>query len=252
MNLTYSDGIAASLTTIALQANTAAIQARLPSGWELIPFGGDDVRGRVIHGANVLVVFHEIFAVKSQGTNEVGVSQMSYVVFVSLARNQATGSIAIMHWCTYTEDPDDVPGHYKDGRLAHIKRALTFTKERPHETHVNETFSAVADSGEVSLSLDYRQGGLVVWLTADEPSLPFVAANDPGIVRWYQEDQVFDVVRSDELKIDCMSAMSLVVRGELADVFAGRERIVSVFIRRPYMRNVYVAPVTGCPHLRPD
>jgi len=74
MNLTYSDGIAASLTTIALQANAAAIQARLRIGWELTPFGGDDVRGRIIHGANVLVVFHEIFAVKSQGANEVGLA----------------------------------------------------------------------------------------------------------------------------------------------------------------------------------
>jgi len=100
---------------------------------------------------------------------------------LSLARNQATGSIAIMHWCTYTEDPDDVPGHYKDGRLAHIKGTLTFTKERRHETNVNETFSAVADSGEVSLSLDYRQGGLVVWLTADEPSLPSLPQTIPEL-----------------------------------------------------------------------
>jgi hypothetical protein len=53
---------------------------------------------------------------------------------------------------------------------------------------VRETFSAVADSGQVGLSLAYRQGGMVVWATAEQPNLPLYAAKDPTVVRWYQED----------------------------------------------------------------
>jgi hypothetical protein len=133
-----------------------------------------------------------------------------------------------------------VPGHYQDGRLAHITRQQTFRKERRGETHVRETFSAVADTGAVDLSLEYDQPGSVFWLTAEEPNTPLVAANDPNVVRWYQEDQVFDVVRSDELKVDRASEVTLVVQGELADVFDGTQRIVAAFIRRPYLRRVYV------------
>jgi hypothetical protein len=60
------------------------------------------------------------------------------------------------------------------------------------------------------------------------------------VVRWYQEDQVLDVVRSDPLSVNSVSEISLNVQGELADVFDGNERVVAVVIQRPYMRHVYV------------
>jgi hypothetical protein len=66
------------------------------------------------------------------------------------------------------------------------------------------------------------------------------AAQDPSIVRWYQVDEVMNVVRSDPLKVDRVSEISLKVKGELEDVFDGNERAVAVVIERPYMRQVYV------------
>jgi hypothetical protein len=166
--------------------------------------------------------------------------QVSYIAFVSQARNQATGALAHVHWFAYTEDPASVPGKYGDGKLAHITRSQTFTKERRGETQVRETFSAVADSGAVHLSLAYEQGGMVLWATADKPNLPLHAAMDSSIVRWYQEDQVMNVVRSDPLNVNGVSELSLNVQGELGDVFDGNERVVAVVIQRPYMRQVYV------------
>jgi len=247
MNLNYSDSIAASLTTIALEGNAAALQRRLPSGWQLAPFAGDDIRARALAGANILVVFHEIYAVRTPEDHRVGLPQVSYIAFVSPAVSDATRELALIHWRTYTEDPADVPGHYKDGRLADITRQQTFSKETRGETHILETFSAVTDHGEIHLSLDCQQGGAVIWLTADEPNTPFVAANDPETVRWYQEDQVFDVVRSDNLKVDRVSKLSLRVQGELDDVFDGAERIMAVFLRRPYIRQVYVPAIVEAP-----
>jgi hypothetical protein len=49
-----------------------------------------------------------------------------------------------------------------------------------------------------------------------------------------------DLVRSDPLGVNGFSELLLDVRGELADVFDGSERVVAVVIRRPYMRQVYV------------
>jgi hypothetical protein len=37
----------------------------------------------------------------------------------------------------------------------------------------------------------------VIWAINAEPNLPLRAASNPQIVRWYQEDQVMNVVRSD-------------------------------------------------------
>jgi hypothetical protein len=240
-DLSYSDGTAAARTMIALEANASALQRRLPKGWELAPYAGDDLRGTSLGGANMLVPFHEVYAVRSHDGRVVGLPQLSYVVFVSQAREQATGDLAHMHWLTYTEDPAGVPGKYADGALADITRSQAFTKERPGETHVRETFSAVAERGEVHLSLAHEQGGdLVVWASPDQPNLPLRAARDPRIVRWYQEDQVVNVVRSDPLNLDRVSGISLEAKGELEDVFDGGERVVAVVIQRPYMRQVYV------------
>ena len=241
MDLHYSDGIAAARTMIALAGNAAALQRRLPSGWELAPYAGDDLRGTSLRGANMLVPFHEVYAVRGQdGQPPAGLPQLSYIAFVSQARNRATGALGHVHWCTYTEDPAGVPGKYGDAALASITRSQTFTKQHRGQTQVRESFSAVADGGQVHLSLAYRQGGMVIWATAGEPNLPLHAASDPSVSRWYQEDQVLDVARSDPLGVNTVSELSLEVRGELADVFDGTERVVAVVIQRPYLRQVYV------------
>jgi hypothetical protein len=240
-DLRYSDGIAAARTMIVLEANPSALQRRLQSGWELAPYAGDDLRGRSLRGANLLVPFHEVFAVRSHDDQVTGLPQLSYVPFVSQAREQATGELAHMHWLTYTEDPAGVPGKYEDGALAQITRSQTFNKERRGDTNVRETFSAVAEHGEVHLSLAYEQGGdLVLWASPHEPNLPLRAARNPSIVRWYQEDQVMNVVRSGPLNIDRVTEINLEVKGELEDVLDGSERIVAVVIQRPYIRQVYV------------
>jgi hypothetical protein len=239
-DLSYSDGIAAARTMIVLEANASALQRRLPTGWELAPYSGDDLRGSSLRGANLLVPFHEVYAVRSHERHITGLPQLSYVPFVSQARERTTGELAHMHWLTYTEDPAGVPGKYEDGVLAQITRSQTFSKER-RVTHVRETFSAVAERGEIHLSLAYEQGGeLVIWASSHEPNLPLRAAKNPDIMRWYQEDQVMNVVRSDPLNVDRVTEISLDVKGELEDIFDGSERIVAVVIQRPYVRQVYV------------
>jgi hypothetical protein len=240
MDLHYSDGIAAARTTLALEANAAALQRRLPDGWELAPYAGQDLRGTALRGANLLVPFHEIYATRTQdGQPAAGLAQLSYVAFVAQARHQASGTLGHVHWWTYTEDPAAVPGKYGDATLAEVTRSQSFTKTQRGQTQVRETFSAVADRGQVGLSLAYRQGGMVTWVTAEEPNLPLYAAKDPNVVRWYQEDQVLDVVRSDPLAVNRVSEITLGVEGELEDVFDGTQRVVAVFIQRPYMRQVH-------------
>src|SRR4029453_5285437 len=63
-DLRFSDGIAAARTMLALEGNAAALRRRLPGGWELAPYAGDDLRGTSMRGANLLVPFHEVYAVR--------------------------------------------------------------------------------------------------------------------------------------------------------------------------------------------
>src|SRR5262249_24028523 len=174
-DLHYSDGIAAARTTLALHANPAALQRRLPSGWELAPYEGDDLRGTYLRGANLLVPFHEVYAVRTRQGQPAGLPQASYIAFVSPARNQATGALGPHRCPTYTEDPAAAPGKYGDGTLATITRSQTLTKHRRAQTQARESFSAVANTGAVHLSLAYQQGGTVIWATADKPNLALYA-----------------------------------------------------------------------------
>src|SRR5262245_46147942 len=92
--LRYSDGIAAERTMLAVRGNATALQRRLPTGWELALYDGDDLRGRSLRGANVLVPFHEVYAVRTEDGQEAGSAQVSYVPLVSQARSQETGALA--------------------------------------------------------------------------------------------------------------------------------------------------------------
>jgi hypothetical protein len=109
-DLVFSDGIAAARTMLALRANTAAIQKRLGPSWELAPYAGDDMRGTSLRGANLLVPFHEVYAAQNRDGTTHGLPQNSYVPCISQARNTDTGELGHVHWFTYTEDPDAVPG----------------------------------------------------------------------------------------------------------------------------------------------
>jgi hypothetical protein len=226
---------------IAMKADAAAIQARLPQGWVLEPYRENDLRGNSLRGANVLVPFHQVYATDGQPE---GMQQLSYVAFVSQARCRLTDEIAHIHWFAYTEDPAGVPGRYRDAKLADIRRFQSFTHASRGRTEVYEQFNAKAEAGTVHLSLTYRQGDSTIWLCADEPNLQLVAANDTKQVRWYQEDQVLDLVRSDPLDINNVTEVNLIVQGELGDVFTTETEVVGVVIQKPYMRRVW-EPVNG-------
>src|SRR5262249_45031364 len=109
-DLKYSDGIAAARTMIALEGNATALQNRLPSGWELAPYAGDDLRGTSLRGANMLVPFHEVYNVRTHDGQSAGLPQLSYIAFISQARNQASGALAHFHWFLYTEGDAALPG----------------------------------------------------------------------------------------------------------------------------------------------
>jgi hypothetical protein len=63
----------------------------------------------------MLVPFHEVYAVRTHESKPTGLLQVSYVVFISQARNDETGALGHFQWFLYTEDPAGVPGKYRDG-----------------------------------------------------------------------------------------------------------------------------------------
>jgi hypothetical protein len=77
--LVFSDGIAASRTMLAVQANAASLQERLGRVLGV----GDDIRGTSVRDANVLILFHEVFGARAQDGPPRGLPQVSYITLVS-------------------------------------------------------------------------------------------------------------------------------------------------------------------------
>ena len=102
--LRYSDGIAASRMIVALRAPSGALQSRLPDGWEVAPYAGDDPRGRSLRDANLVLSFHEVTVTHDPvaGSDH---RALRYVAFLVPARHTASGSTAHMHVHLVTNDP---------------------------------------------------------------------------------------------------------------------------------------------------
>jgi hypothetical protein len=102
----YSDGIAAWHTMIAVKADVTALQRRLPEGWDLAPHGGDDLPRQGDEGRQpARSFFPRGVRDRPTGRDLRSLSQVSYVAFVFLAHNRASGALDYVHWLTYTEDP---------------------------------------------------------------------------------------------------------------------------------------------------
>jgi hypothetical protein len=56
-------------------------------------YAGDDLRGKSLKGANMVLPFHEVFAIRSHSGAPSGLAQLSYIPFISQARNRSTGGI---------------------------------------------------------------------------------------------------------------------------------------------------------------
>jgi hypothetical protein len=241
--LRYSDGIAASRIIVALRAPSDALQSRLPDGWEVAPYAGDDPRGRSLRDANLVLSFHEVTATHDPvaGSDH---RALRYVAFLVPARHTASGTTAHMHFHLVTNDPAGAPGKYLDAHLGRVARRHE-RSEDGGSREVRDRFAVEGDDGGLELSITHTPGGLTQWVTAARPDFPVRSAVDPAIERWYQEDVAFDVVRSRPLGLDRLGAFSLEVTSRaLADVFDGSEEAVGVVMQPTYIRRVFV-PVSA-------
>src|SRR5438270_13984438 len=64
----YSDALSAYQIAVALRGNSDALQKRALRGWSVSEDWGSGLRGMALKGANMLVVFHDVFHESNPGT----------------------------------------------------------------------------------------------------------------------------------------------------------------------------------------
>jgi hypothetical protein len=239
----YSDALSAYQIAVAVRGNTDALQKRALRGWSVSKDWGSGLRGMALNGANMLVVFHDVFHESNPGTLKgTADPQRRFVVFGMRAKNDTSGEVGLTSFAGFSSDPGGLPGNYKDQKLAKaVVRKLTLQSDHTG-TIVSESFDFSTDDGSVHLGVDYRRGASR-WeynSTFSPQATVFRASLDPSIRRAYWEDLVGYLVVSRPLNVDLSSKLEFDVRiPALADVMDGAQ-IVSLVVRPAYTRRVFV------------
>ena len=225
----------------------AGLQARLPDGWRpslttphayagvLAPLGAPGPP----RAPNLLVVFNDLLLNQDAHGQTQADASARYVGFNIPAEHPATDRRGMVHVRIYTGNPQAVPGRYHDARPAHVWHQVQLHGENTVTT-VDERWRLEPEGGgTIALHLVYTRGPLVR-VVADQPDFRVWAAADPGTLRIYQEDTLFETLHDDAIGPSAITQRHAVIRvPELADLFDGTERLIAIFGNPHYARRVY-------------
>src|SRR5262249_38015218 len=115
--LEYSDAIAAYTIGPGLRADPAALQKQLPPDWKVTDQWGNGILGKIMNGANAVIGFHDTLleCKKAPSTTD---PRGRFVIFGIRAYNERTGDRGNLTFTGFTCDPANVPGKFKDKKLA--------------------------------------------------------------------------------------------------------------------------------------
>jgi hypothetical protein len=190
-------------------------------------------------GPNLLVVFNDLLLNSDQHGQPQADASARYVGFNIPSQNEVTGERGMVHFRIFTGNPNAVPGRYRDALLARVQRELTAFGEAS-STRLHDHWLIEPESGGlIDLDLAYERGPLSR-IVGEQPDFPVWAAADPSILRIYQEDLLFEVIRVDAVNVNRADTLSFRINvPELTDIFSGDERLVSVFGNPIYSRRVF-------------
>lgn len=231
--------------TLGFVAGTAALQRRLPQPWQIAPFPlsylsaiGIDVQ-KLPAQANAVLVFNDILLNLDAQGQPLADATTRYVGFNIPAANPHTGEQGIIHTRIFTGHPRGIPGRYRDALLARVQHEYHLIGEGTNAT-ISEHYQIEPQTGGIlDVRLTYGRGRLIR-ISGEHPNFPVWAAEDPRILRVYQEDSVLEVIRTDILGINHVQTLSFQMTiPELVDVFDGSERLVTIMANPHYSRKVF-------------
>jgi hypothetical protein len=195
--------------------------------------------GKLTGGSNLMLVFNDLLLNQdAQGRTQADASAR-YVGFNIPSRHPGTGEQGMVHFRIFTGNPAAVPGRYRDALAARVRRECRVIGEGASTTVEEHWEISPETGGVIGLQLRYERGPLVR-IVGPEPDFPVWAAAEQSIFRVYQEDTLFEVIRLDVMGINRVAKMRFdITVPELADIFTGEERLVSIFGNPQYARRVF-------------
>lgn len=225
------DSTIATRVVLGFEVRLDALGARLPPSWNASP-----VPAGPAAGANLIALFNEALLNQDGDGSTAPDAAGPYVGFVIPAVRQTTGERASFNFKILAAHPQAIPGKYKTSGPATIRQERTLSGVDLDAVVTESVEVTAAGGGTVTLRLRYSRG--LPARVASESRVRSVA--DPSILRLYRTDELLDVVKSAAQGVDRVTSCEFhVTVPDLADLFDGRERMMSITTSPWYLRRVF-------------
>lgn len=220
-------------TTVAMHVNEAEIAKFLPAPWVLdIPTSGTK------KGFDLILEFRDrILDLDEQKQPVKGGSERGLVLLVP-AKNPVTGDAGLRVIREYTANPNFIPGLYNNSKvLSRMRLTQNLVAEGTASSTSTEIWDLEEPGGGVAdLSFDCTRGVPKRVIRTHK----MFGSDDPNLIRIYHSDQGRDLVRDVAGGVDSTRNFTLkVTLKELAPMFDGSERLISVEVLPWYLREVF-------------
>ena len=207
---------------VALQVRPEALPQWVAAPWQVNPVAAGPSKG-----ANLSVVFVDQHLVQDADGKPVAAGVNRIMALTVPGKHSGTGATASVVARIYSSEPSYVPGPYKNGVPATIRRERTLRGSSTEPQSGREIWTINAAGGAAELQFDY-QGGLP---SRSQSESKVYSGVEPTFFRIYRVDQGTDVVKSVPEGIDRVQNFRLSIGiPELAKLFDGSERVVSVTV----------------------
>ena len=216
---------------VAFKVAEKAVQAWLPDGWSVAPFGKGPLAG-----SNLLVVFHDRHLILDPEGKPSAIPHYRDVALATLASQATSGEIRM--YATRVYDTDSSLNHYKNSVSAKISRRSTLSAEGNAAASGSEEWTVkTSDGGTLSFRMKYI-GKTPSY--AEQES--FIYSNvDPDFYRIYRQKNLSELVKSVPARVDWATehAFSTTIP-ELASMFDGSEELIGIINVPVYWRQTYL------------
>lgn len=204
-----------------------AIAAMMPEGWTGIAFPAGPLKG-----ANAMLNFLDGHAVVSTEGKTTGTRLTA--ALIAPGRQPDGKEVRLFVLRVYTDDPEANP--YGNTRSASLFRSRTATASADGQA-LSETWTVAAEDGQIAFALDYNMG-VPGWSSGESSAF---SAVDPDLAVRQTYQQIADLAMSEAMGKPLSGEVTLESSlPELAVLFDGSERIVSIVTVPVYIREVFL------------
>lgn len=221
---------------IGFQVNAEALQARLPSPWQL-----SAVAGGPLKGANCLIVLVDNLRTEDPQGKATVSGTLRFAVFVAPATNPQTGQTVSVVLGGFASNPAYVPGFYQVYNAATIRIQHATQSVEGGADEQTDIWEVLGGTGKLELAFRLVSSPDPVTRSRTKSEINVISAKDPALWRMYKYDAGTDIVKSTAQGIDHIQSLDLRIKAaEFADLFNGGEQLVGINLVPWYIRQVYI------------